>query len=154
MSAVMVKSRTGTQRDEMLWTVHRAVRLLLTPPPLNCGALNVPRAVSSALTLPVAHNHPAIQSKRQVNVLPGCLAATPALPPSLSLPCLLPTEGSACWPASFSSGQVGCIPLVNEPWLPWLLFCSCTVSTCLFHPLENEFLQGRSRTWVSFILRT
>ena len=89
MSAVMVKSRTGTQRDEMLWTVHGAVRLLLTPPPLNYGALNVPRAVSPALALPIAHNHPAIQSKRRVNVLlvPGChpcLAtfSVPPLPPA------------------------------------------------------------------------
>ena len=42
MSAVMVKSRTGTQWDEMLWTVRGAVCLLLIPPPLKYGALNVP----------------------------------------------------------------------------------------------------------------
>ena len=81
MSAVMVKSRTGTQWDEMLRAVRRAVCLLLIPPPLRYGALNVPRPVSSVLALPLAHNNPAIQSKRQVRVLPGALLSTFSVPP-------------------------------------------------------------------------
>lgn len=158
MSAVVVKSRTGTQWDEMLWALHRAVCLLLIPHPPKYGPLKFPWPVASVFALPLAHNNPTIWSgtiwsKRQVNILPGCLAAITALLPSHLLPCFPPTEGSACQPPSFSPGQVDCTPLADEPWLTWLLFCSSVVFTCLFHPLENEFLQGRTRTLMIYILR-
>lgn len=118
-------SRAGQElsQDEMLGHAQSGVPLLI-PPPLRYGALNVPQPVSSVLALPLAHNNPAIQSKRQVYTSSQG-ALLPSLPFHLLCPPLhlLHTEGSAHAGRHPSlQDKVDCVPLVDETWLHGALF--------------------------------
>lgn len=86
-------SRAGqeTQWDEMLRAMHRVVCLLLIPPPLRYGALKCSPDQSHLFSLFLAHNNPAIQSKKagarplRVPCCRHCLSTSLSLPASYIL---------------------------------------------------------------------
>lgn len=105
MSAVMVRSRTGTLWDEILWTLHRALGLWLIPHPPKSRVLNIPiqshlfSLFPSQKTIPINGVKAREMSSQGTWQLP--------LPPSFSDPHLPSTQWRLRLPAAILLSRTG-----------------------------------------------